>query len=198
MDYIQFIDNLLTLLGNYGFLLVIFFGILHPLTENPWSLVTMTLSISLLGIYFGYALLFASNVIGILLLYVIVCSINKRTNYFFRRKKISQKVLTWINNTESWRHIIVIGLPLIPTYPIKISLPFSNMSFKRFFLTLLDSYLFLYIANSLIYFGILGFITNNIPNYVSFILLLLFALYIYFGKYLKKKWSLHQLEVNQD
>ncbi len=193
MDYTQLIDNLLVLLGNYGFLLVIFFGILHPLTENPWSLVTMTLSISLLGIFFGYLVLIISNIIGILLLYFIVCSINKKSNYFFHRKKISQKVLSWINNTESWRHIVVIGLPLIPTYPVKVSLPFSNMSFKRYFFTLLGSYFFLYTANSLIYFGVMGFITNNIPNYVSFFLLLLFALYIYFGKYLRKKWSLSQL-----
>ena len=81
MNDIIITEELLTFLGNYGFIAVIIFGILHPLTENPWSFVTMTLSITILGAIPGYLLLLISDIIGIILLYTMVCFINKKSNY---------------------------------------------------------------------------------------------------------------------
>jgi chemotaxis methyl-accepting protein methylase len=61
------------------------------------------------------------------------------------------------------------------------------LSFKKYFTTVLGSYVFLYSIYSLVYFGALSFLTENIPNYVGVILLLLFAVLIYFSKVIKQK-----------
>lgn len=175
------LDDVLFFLGSYGFIIVIVFGILHPLTENPLSLFTLTLSITLLGLFYGYLLLFISNLIGIVLLYFLAEKINKSTNGFLYKRKTSIKVLNWIKTTKTWRHIIVIGVPFIPTYPIKLAVALSKVSFKKYMITIVGAYFFLFFGNSLLYFGVVGFITNNIPDYVSFTLLFGFVLFVYFG-----------------
>ncbi|MBU1020230.1 MAG: hypothetical protein KJ847_03375 [Firmicutes bacterium] len=184
------VDSLLLFLGKYGFLIVIVFGILHPLFENPLSLFNLALAISLLGIPLGYILVFSSNVVGILLLYYFATKFNQKSDDVLFRKKVSQKLLVWIKETSIWKHIIVIGVPLIPTYPIKLAVPLSNIGFKKYFITLIGAYIFLFFGNTLMYFGVLGFISNTIPNYISFILLSLFIVYLYFGNSLFKKEKL--------
>jgi hypothetical protein len=146
----QFANSALDFLGVYGFLIVIIFGVVHPLIENPLSLFNLTLAIAILGIPLGYLVVFLSNLVGIVLLYLIAIKFNKKTDNYLFKKKISNKALMWIRETPTWKHIVVIGVPMIPTYPIKLAVPF----------------------------------TENIPNYVSFILLTILVLYIYFGKYL--------------
>jgi len=179
-----FIENTLLFLQGWGFIIVIIFGIIHPLIEGPFALFNLSLAIALLGIPLGYAVVFASNVIGILILYLIAKKFNKSTNDYLFHKKVSKSTLDWVKNTPTWKHVVVIGVPAIPTYPIKIAVSLSKTSFKRYMITLVGSYIFLFFGNTLIYFGVAGLITNVIPNYVSFILLLVLVLYIYFGKHL--------------
>jgi len=180
-DFTSFVDQALLFLGKYGFLIVIVFGIAHPILENPLALFNLALAITLLGIGWGYVVVFLSNLIGILILYYLVIRFSKRYNGALFEKKVTDKVLTWIKNTSTWRHIVVIGVPMIPTYPIKIAVPLSGIGFKKYLITIIGAYLFLFFGNTLIYFGVLGFITDNIPSYISFILLSIFVGYIYFG-----------------
>ena len=180
-DFELFVDELLFFLGNYGFIIVIVFGVMHPLFENPLSLLNLALAFAILGIPLGFLVVFSSNLIGILLLYYFALKFNKKSNNILFKKKVPEKVLNWIKTTATWRHILVIGVPMVPTYPIKVAVPLSKVGFRKYMITLVGAYVFLYIGNFLIYFGILGFITENIPNYVSFILLLGFVIYIYFG-----------------
>ena len=187
MDISLLFDEIMLFLGNYGFIIVIVFGILHPIIDNPWSFFTMSLSITLLGIPFGYSLLLISNVIGIVLVFVILKMIDQRSDNYLYKKKISGKVLKWLETTETWRHIIVIGLPLVPTFFLKLSFPFTKMSFKKYFGTVIGSYLFLYTIYSLVYFGVLSFLMDNIPNYVGVLLLFVFSVFIYFSKTIKEK-----------
>ena len=181
IDFSSFVDEALLFLGSYGFIIVIIFGIIHPILENPLSLFNLALAISLLGIGLGYIVVFLSNLIGIVILYILVDKFKKRSSGVLFKKDVAEKVLTWIRNTDTWRHIIVIGVPMIPTYPIKVAVPMSGVGFKKYMITLVGAYLFLFFGNTLIYFGMLGIITNNIPNYISFILLFGFVIYIYFG-----------------
>jgi len=188
MNIPELFDTLVNYAEQYGFWIILLLAILHPLTENPWSFLTMSIGLRILGIPLGYGTIFLGNIIGIILLYLIFHGIHQKTNYIAQQKKISKKVLEWVEQAETWRHIVVIGMPMIPTYPVKIALPLSNMSFRKYFLTLLGSYAFLYSAYSLLYFGLIGFITDAIPNSVAIICLAGFALYIYFGKSLRQKW----------
>ena len=180
-DFSSFVDEAVLFLGNYGFIIVIVFGIAHPLLENPLSLFNLALAITLLGTGIGYLVVFASNLVGILILYYFVMRFKKRNNGAFFEKRVADKMLTWVRTTDTWRHIVVIGVPLIPTYPIKIAVPLSGVGFKKYLVTIIGAYVFLFFGNTLMYYGVLGFITDNIPNYVSFILLLIFSIYIYFG-----------------
>ena len=187
MTFVAIVDEILLFLGNYGFLLIILFGILHPLTENPWSFFTMSLSITLLGPILGYSLLLASNIVGILLLYIIVETINKRSDFFFEKKKVSKSVIDWLHNTPVWKHVIVIGMPMVPTYPIKVGLAFSKIGFKKYSTTLLLSYLYLYIIYTFAYYGLLSFLTEKIHTFVGVILIVLFIVIVYFGKNIREK-----------
>lgn len=182
-----FVENALIFMQGWGFLLVIVFGIVHPILENPLALFNLSLAIALLGIPLGYAVVFGSNVIGILILYVLATKFNEKSNDFLFRKNVSSKALEWIKHTPLWKHIVVIGVPMIPTYPIKVAVPLSKVSFQKYMVTLVGAYVFLFFGNTLIYFGIAGLISNIIPNYVSFILLVILVLYIYFGRYLFRK-----------
>lgn len=191
----EFVDNALYFLQDWGFIIVIVFGIIHPLLENPLALFNFTLGIALMGIPIGVAVVFISNIIGILLLYYFTRMVNEKSNNFLNRKKVSGTILNWVNKTEMWKHIVVIGVPLIPTYPIKLAVPLSGVPFKKYMITLVGAYIFLYIGNSLIYFGVLGFISSTIPNWISFLLLSILVLYIYFGKHLFNKNELVEKEV---
>ena len=182
-----FVENALVFLQGWGFIIVIVFGIAHPIFENPLALFNLTLAITLLGIPLGYLVVFVSNLIGIVILYVLATKFNEKSNDFLFKKKVSKSALDWIRNTPLWKHIVVIGVPMIPTYPIKLAVPLSKVGFKKYMITLVGAYLFLFFGNSLIYFGVAGLISSIIPNYVSIILLVLLVLYIYFGKYLFQK-----------
>lgn len=188
MNIPELFDTLIIYAEQYGFWIILLLAVLHPLTENPWSFITMSIGLRILGIPLGYGTIFLGNIIGIIILYLIFHGIHHKTNYIAQQKKLSKKVLDWVEHAESWRHILVIGMPMIPTYPVKIALPLSNMSFHKYFITLLGSYTFLYSAYSLLYFGLIGFITEAIPNSVAIICLAAFELYIYFGKSLRQKW----------
>lgn len=196
MEYLisfdSFVEELMFFLGNYGFIIVIIFGIMHPLFENPLSLLNMALAFSILGIPLGFLIIFSSNLIGIFLLYYFALRFNEKSKNILFRKKVPEKILNWVKTTDTWRHILVIGVPMIPTYPIKIAVPLSKVGFKKYLITLVGAYMFLYFGNFLIYFGILGFISENIPNYVSYILLIIFVVYVYFGKSVFKKNKINE------
>jgi len=181
LDLSLFVDEVILFLGNYGFVIVILFGIAHPILENPLALFNLTLAIALLGTALGYIVVFVSNLIGILILYYLVMKVKNHKNKIFLKKNVPNKILEWARTTETWKHIVVIGVPLIPTYPIKIAVPLSGVGFKKYMLTIVGAYIFLFFGNTLIYYGVLGIVTDNIPNYVSFLLLLLFVIYVYFG-----------------
>jgi len=180
-DFVSFANEILEFLGIFGIVVVIIFGIMHPLFENPLSLLNMSLSIAILDIPIGFLVVFISNIIGILLLYFFAKRFNEKSDDFLFRKNSSEKALKWINSTRTWKHIIVIGMPLVPTYFIKIAVPLSKVSFRKYLIILIGAYIFLYFGNFLIYFGVLGFVTDYIPSYVSFILLTIFVIFVYFG-----------------
>lgn len=187
MDLTVFIEDALRILNDYGFLIVILFGVLHPIIDNPWSFLTMTLSFSILGIPLGYLLLLISNIVGIVLLYLIMKLIDSKSKHYLYKKKVSGSVLKWLENTPLWKHVIVIGVPLVPTFFLKIAFPFTKLSFKKYFTTVVLSYMFLYSIYSLVYFGVVSFVTENIPNYVGVILVTVFIILLYFGKSIYNK-----------
>ena len=87
-----FVDSSLLFLNDWGFIIVIVFGVMHPLIENPLHLFNMSLAIAILGIPVGYMVVFLSNVVGILVLFYLTRMANEKSNNFLQRRKVSKKV----------------------------------------------------------------------------------------------------------
>ena len=88
LDLSLFVDEVILFLGNYGFVIVILFGIAHPILENPLALFNLTLAIALLGTAVGYIVVFVSNLIGILILYYLVMKVKNHKNKIFLKKNV--------------------------------------------------------------------------------------------------------------
>lgn len=177
---VDYVNDALIFLDGWGIVIVIVFGVLHPLISQPLHLFNLTLAIGLVGALIGFPVVIVSNIIGIILLWYFT-RIARKSNVF-KRWNVSEQIFTWVNNTEPWRHAVVIGAPTIPTYPIKLAIPLSGMSFKEYFKTLMGSYAVLIISNTLIYYGLVGFLTDNIPPWGLFLIMLVIVLYVYFGR----------------
>lgn len=184
---IEFFEHIITTYQDYLIILIIVFGILHPLTENPWSFFTLSIAIPVVGIPLAFIIILLSNLVGSILLYGIVRSLHKKKDYVLQSKKYIGGALNWIATTPMYKHIIVIGLPTVPTYPIKLALPLSSISFQRYIITIFGSYLFLMIANSLLYFGVFGTIYEQIPPWLGVTFLIVFVGLLYFSGTIKKK-----------
>lgn len=187
MDIISFTTDTIDFLGNYAYLIIILFGISHGIFDNPWSFLTMGLSLTLLPIPVAYTLLLVSNFIGSAILYYSLHYLNKRSNNYLYEKKVSKNILAWLENQPTWKHIIVIGMPLVPTIQLRLALPFTKMSLKRYLTIIIGSYLFLYTSYSLFYFGVISFITDEINKVTGIILLVGFCIFVYFGNDIRKK-----------
>lgn len=194
LSFESVVEQMLLFLNDYGFILIILFAIIHPIFEGPFALFTLSLGIALLGITTAYILVFTFNMIGCLLLIFLVKKVDKFSNYYLHRHKVSNDVLVWLKETKKWKHIFVLGVPVIPTYPVKIGYLLGEPSTKDSMMTLLGAYIFLYVGNTLIYFGFLNIVQTGIMRIISVLLLLLLVLFVYFGKSLFSKISITKKE----
>lgn len=190
----EFVENAREFLGVYSFFIVILFGILHGMTDNPWSFLTMTLSLTLLPLPIGYLVLLSSNYLGSVIQYYGLHYLNKRSDNYFYQKRVSKKVLVWLEKQPLWKHIIVIGMPLVPTVSLRIALPFTTITFKHYMKIIIGAYLFLYGSYSLFYFGALSFLDGKISEPVGVALLALFCALVYFGKTIRERLFTNKLK----
>jgi hypothetical protein len=167
-------------------LIIIAFGIIHALISQPWSVVGVSISIFFFGPALGLTMLFISYAIGNVMFYFIVLNIDKHSNHKYPSWLI--KGLAWIKKNPSYKHMISIGLPLVPTFFIKASLPIATKSLKRFMGIVTGSYVLLTFCNVLIYYGFLVSIFQGEFSFITLIVLSLFLVVLYFANYVKHKW----------
>lgn len=177
-----FVDSTIILLDNYAFILIIIFAFIHPLFEGPLSLFTLSIGIILLGPVIAFPLIFAFNILGSMFLFFLLKKVDRFSNYYLHRKKVSNSILEWLQHTKKWKHVFVLGVPLIPTYPVKIGYLISEPKFKDGMITMIFSYLFLFFGNTLIYYGVLTFLESGISRMISIVILLVLVIFVYFGK----------------
>ncbi len=185
-----FVESTLIALGQYGFILVIIFALIHPIFEGPFALFNLGLGIYIMGAIPAYIIIFTANVIGCVFLYLLVKKVDRFSNYYLHKKKVSGNVITWLKETKKWKHIFVLGVPVIPTYPVKIGYLLSEPSFKETMKTLVGMYIFLFFANTLIFYGILNFLETGLARILSVVLLVILVLFVYFGKSIFSKIGL--------
>lgn len=190
MDFTSFeafVESMIIILDQYAFILVILFAFIHPLFEGPLALFTLSLGIILLGPVIAFPLIFAFNILGSMLLFYLLKKVDKFSNYYLHRKKVSNDVLDWLQRTKKWKHVFVLGVPIIPTYPVKIGYLLSEPKFKEGMITMIFAYLFLFFGNTLIYYGVLTFLESGTSRVISIIILLVLVLFVYFGNDIFKK-----------
>ncbi len=187
---LELIQYSIEFLDYYGYILVILFGMIHPFIGFPPHMLILTASIALYGFVRGYLFLLLGNVIGIVLFYVFVVYLKKMRKTNIKQDSLIDKISVWLREEPTWKHLVVLGLPLIPTHPIKYALPLSGVSFQKHMKIFIGGYLLLFVCDSLVYFGTLSFITDLIPTHIGVILITIFVIVIYFGKYIFKKQEL--------
>ncbi len=192
MDFTPYIETAIEYLGIWSFLLIILFGILHPTVEQPWSFVATSYALLLYGVI-GLLILFVSNMVGVLILYVICHTIKVKNEDIIQNKKILHKSIKWLEKTETYKHIIAIGIPLVPTWIIKVAIGFTDIKLHKYMLILAGSYILLFTGNLLMYYGVVSILSDAIPYYVSFPLLTLFVVYLYSGRQLFEKLGLKKV-----
>jgi uncharacterized membrane protein YdjX (TVP38/TMEM64 family) len=167
-------------------IIVISIGIIHALTSQPWSVVGVSVSIYFFGPVVGVSTLFMSYTVGNILFFYVILKIDQHSNHKYPSWLI--KGLSWIKKNPSYKHMISIGLPLVPTFFIKASLPISTKSLKQFMMISTGAYVILTFCNVLIYYGFLVSIFQGEFSYITLIVLCLFLVVLYFANYVKHKW----------
>lgn len=172
-------------LGLAGLLIVLALAFFHVSFEGPLALfLLVTTSLILDSIGWAVVLILLVHWAGLPLFYYVVRHLHERTNRLMERVHVTHQLLDWVDHQPRWKHMIVIGLPFIVTYPVKLALTIRARSFSDYMVTLMGSYGVLMIGNLLIYFGALGAFTQQIPPLVSVLSVITLAGLIYFGRYL--------------
>ena len=177
--WLSFQEWVLTL-GLLGVLLIFVLSILHPTVEGPAALLLLTiLTILIDSIWFASLILLVGFSIGFSLFYVLVHYLHQKNNSQLERFIPTKKAIEWVKQQPTWKHIIVIGMPLVYTYPLRIAFTIQHKRFLPFWWETFLQYAFLTIGNLLLYFGVIEFLFWDIPIWGISLILILLSISIY-------------------
>ena len=163
--------------GFAGIIIIFLIAILHPTIEGPAALLLLTiLTILVDSVWLASLILLIGFAIGFSLFYYLVHFLYDKYGQRLERFSPTQKALQWVKDQPTWKHILVIGMPLVYTYPLRIAFTIQHKKFFPFWIETLMQYSFLTLANLLLYVGILELLFWNLP--IEFISILLFLLAI--------------------
>jgi hypothetical protein len=177
--WLVFQEWILTL-GLAGVLVVFILAIFHPTIEGPAALLLLTvLTILVDSIWLASLILLLGFSIGFSLFYVLVHYLHQKNNSYLERLTPTKKAIEWVKQQPTWKHIIVIGMPLVYTYPLRIAFTIQHKKFIPFWKETFLQYSFLTIANLFLYFGIIQFIFWDLPLEIISVILFSIAIGIY-------------------
>jgi hypothetical protein len=177
--WLSFQEWILTL-GLAGVFLIFVLAILHPTVEGPAALLLLTvLTILIDSIWLASLILLIGFSIGFSLFYGLVHYLNQKNNSPLERFTPTKKAIQWVKQQPTWKHIIVIGMPLVYTYPLRIAFTIQHKKFIPFWKETFLQYSFLTIANLFLYYGVIQFIFWDLPLEIISVILLLVAIGIY-------------------
>jgi uncharacterized membrane protein YdjX (TVP38/TMEM64 family) len=177
--WLSFQEWVLTL-GLLGVLLIFVLSILHPTVEGPAALLLLTiLTILIDSIWLASLILLVGFSIGFSLFYVLVHYLHQKNNSQLERFTPTKKAIEWVKQQPTWKHIIVIGMPLVYTYPLRIAFTIQHKKFLPFWWETFLQYAFLTVGNLLLYFGVIEFIFWDLPLWGISLILILVSISIY-------------------
>ncbi|MEY3609565.1 MAG: hypothetical protein RLZZ264_86 [Bacillota bacterium] len=167
-------------LGLIGVFMVFVLAVLHPTLEGPAAILLLTiLTIFLKNVWLASALLWLAYTIGFSFFYILIHWLHKKTNQMVEKYSPTKKAIEWVRRQPTWKHILVIGMPLVYTYPLRIAFTIQHQKFYPFFWQTFLQYGVLTVGNLLIYFGIMQLIFFNLPIWVVSIVLAMLSTGIY-------------------
>ena len=167
-------------IGFAGIIIIFLIAILHPTIEGPAALLLLTiLTILVDSVWLASLILLIGFAIGFSLFYYLVHFLYDKYGERLERFSPTQKALQWVKDQPTWKHILVIGMPLVYTYPLRIAFTIQHKKFFPFWIETLMQYSFLTLANLLLYFGIIELIFWNLPIELISLLLFILAIGIY-------------------
>ena len=168
-------------LGPVGVFMVFVLALLHPTLEGPAAILLLTiLTIFLNNVWLASALLWLAYTVGFSFFYILIHWLHRKTNKLVEKFTPTRKAIQWVSRQPTWKHILVIGMPLVYTYPLRIAFTIQHQKFFPFFWQTFLQYGVLTVGNLLIYFGIMQLIFFNLPIWVVSIVLALLSIGIYF------------------
>jgi hypothetical protein len=166
--------------GIWGIAFILLLTFFHPTFEAPAAILLLTLlSVLLQSVWWATLLMLIAFTLGFLWFYWLVHALHKRSGFALNRFKISQQALKWVNAQPTWKHILVIGMPLIYTYPLRVAFTLNHRNLKDYALQTFAQYVVLSIGNLVLYFGLIQIIFLNAPWWVPSFVLTGFGILIY-------------------
>jgi hypothetical protein len=179
----QSVIDLIMQLGWFGGGLILILAFFHPTLEAPTAILLLTILSILVGSpWIATALLLVAFIGGFSFFYWLAHHLHRLSGFWLHRFQLSLKAMLWIKAQPTWKHILIIGMPLLYTYPLRVAFTLNHKTFFPYFWQTLGQYLVLSIGNLLIYFGILEIIFLQLPWWIVTIILFLIATMIYLIK----------------
>lgn len=183
-DAIDFLLNLnMPLFWMIGIMFIL--AVIHPIISQPWSLLSVTVASIWFGIPIALVILWSGYLLGMVLYYVLIKKIDQ--TYHFEKHAKFIKARNWLRETPSYQHAISLGTPLVPTYFIKMMMPLSEPSFKRYMAVMMGAYVILTISNVLLYYGIFVEALLGDRAWITFLILFGLILAMYVVSHKKRK-----------
>jgi hypothetical protein len=153
---------------------------LHPLIEFPAGIFSFTLLATYWNnVWFAFLFLFSWHVVGLAFVYAILKQLTPFAHVIQRKFPLTQKAMAWIATQQTWKHILVIGMPLTYTYPLRIGWTIHHTSFLKYIVQASLIYAFFYVGNFLLYVGFIQWVEGVIPLWALLGLLIGVSILIY-------------------
>jgi hypothetical protein len=166
--------------GWWGFLILAMLAFFHPTFEAPTAIFLLILMTIFIGNPWLAALvLLGFHTLGFIFYYYLLHALHKKSGYILKRFRVSHISLLWLKQQPTWKHIVVIGMPMVYTYPLRVAFTLNHTNIGVYAWQTLAQYLVLYIGNMLMYQLGVVFLNLDIPLWQIALLLALIAISIY-------------------
>ena len=143
-DFYNFIMDTIDAMGVYGPLLGSLFIVLESIIPPLPLFVFITINFIAFGYVFGFIISWVCTIIGCLISYFLVKKFLR--NFVVDKIKnvdLLTKCMNYIENLSLTKVTVILSIPFTPAFMMNIAAGLVNMNFKKFFIAILISKIFL-------------------------------------------------------
>lgn len=183
-NFYNFIMDTIDNLGVYGPLLGSLFIVLESIIPPLPLFVFITINFIAFGYFWGFIISWVCTIIGCLISYFLVKKFLR--NFVVKKIKnidLLSRCMNYIENLSLTKITVILSIPFTPAFMMNIAAGLVNMNFKKFFVSILISKIFL------VYFwGVIGTgLVESFKNPQSLITVIVMVIIAYFLSLIIKK-----------